>query len=154
MLGALIVLIAGVLAVIDRGWSLGPTVILVVGVGAVLVVVADFPIATRFSADGIERRTLLRRSQRQWGDRSQLTRGRPSILPSRRRLRHAGLVYARPRQRVLLVAQSESLVEFERLVELLTEGGVPWVIDGVPSPSPEVPPTWLYRRKKWRPDGL
>jgi hypothetical protein len=59
--GALIVLTAGVLVVAAVGFRVLPTLVLVAGVVATLIVMVDYPIAVTFDADGLTRRTALRR---------------------------------------------------------------------------------------------
>lgn len=146
----------GVLAVVSAGPGVVPLIVLLIGVGALGVVLLDVPVAATFSADGVERRMMLRRHRVRWGDDDQLTRTRPTLLRAERSLQHGGLVLRRGRRRYLLVDRSESAAEFDALVAVLDGPGGPPGGLGVamlPRPGERIPPTWLYRRRRWRPDA-
>ncbi|MFZ8998922.1 MAG: hypothetical protein ACO225_15080 [Ilumatobacteraceae bacterium] len=153
-LGAGVVASAGSGAVAAVGSRPVPVVLAVAGWVALLAVAVDVPIATRFSERWVERRMLLRRQRSEWRADDRLTRVRPSVLRFERTLQHGGLVLRRGRRRYLLVDRSESAAEFDALVEVLESGPSPVVHLGasmLPRPSDRVPPTWLYRRRRWRP---
>ena len=71
--GAFIVLTAGVLVVAAVGFRVLPTLVLVAGVVATLIVLFDYPIAVTFDSDGLTRRTLLRRQRMRWSAIDQLS---------------------------------------------------------------------------------
>lgn len=136
------------------------SVALTVVTALVLGVVAfDFPVATAFSAGRITRRCLLRRHRLAWDDVTTLTRAADAarmeasaVAGDRRRrvrARPAGLVAVVGRRRYLLVNQSESRAECEALRRHLAEWDVPtaW---SAGLPAEDQPPTWLYRRRRWR----
>lgn len=161
-----VILLAALSAV---AWGGGATVIsvglTVVAVVVLAIVVLDYPIATEFGPVGVVRRCLLRRQRLAWtaidalsrtADRATLEPGPPASSGSRARPRGslggrpAGLVAVVGRRRYLLVNQSESRDECETLRRLLGDWDVPtrWRA-GLPTEAQ--PPTWLYRRRRWRP---
>lgn len=150
-LGAALVLGCGVLALI----AVGPTVIsvafTVLGSALMLGVLLDVPIASRFAPAGIERRALLRHSTLSWDRVSSLTRTRPTLQLSARRLGLGGLVAVAGRRRYLLVDRVEAATEFDAVVDLVERVAPGCDVDGLLRPGPEVPPTWISRRSRWRP---
>ena len=129
--------------------------VFVLGWGAVAVALFDIPIASTFTTHGVQRRTVLRRHRLTWRDGDQLTRARPSLMRAGRSLAHGGLVLRRGRRRYLLVDRAESVAEFDALMRLLVTPGEPCeelASATVPPPAETSPPTWLYRRRAWRPD--
>ena len=149
--GALAVLIGGAFAVGVSGWNLMATSALVIGIALTIIVTFDYPLASTFSTDGVRRRMVLRRPLLEWDAVGQLTRTRPGVTSNMRGLTHGGLVARVGRRRYLLLDRCESLDEFEALELLLVEAAE--LIDTVPRPIASVPPTWLYRRAKWAPEG-
>jgi hypothetical protein len=149
--GALIVLVAGVIVVAAVGFRVLPTLVLVAGVAATLIVLFDYPIAVTFDADGLTRRTLLRRQRMHWSSIDQLSRSRPGVVAGVRKLAHGGLVAVVGRRRYMLVDRCESLDEFaelERILDPIDEG----ILERVPRPHLAAGPTWLYRRARWAPE--
>lgn len=149
--GALIVLTAGVLVVATVGFRVLPTLVLVAGVFATLIVLFDYPIAVTFDADGLTRRTLLRRQRISWSAVDQLSRSRPGVVAGVRKLAHGGLVAVVGRRRYMLVDRCESPDEFaelERILDPIDDG----ILASVPRPHLAAAPTWLYRRARWAPD--
>jgi hypothetical protein len=149
--GALIVLVAGVLVVAAVGFRVLPTLVLVAGVVATLIVLFDYPIAVTFDADGLTRRTLLRRQRLRWSAIDQLSRSRPGVVAGVRRLSHGGLVAVIGRRRYMLVDRCESPDEFaelERILDPIDDR----ILERVPRPHPTAGPTWLYRRSRWAPE--
>lgn len=131
----------------------------VLGVVLLLVLVLDVPIASRFRPDGVERRALLRQHLIEWSTVRQLTRARGKLLSINRfsgdpemRVNRGGLVAVVGKRRYLLVDTAESRDEFDALMALLEEHA-PGLVDEDLMPPPDVPPTYLYRRKRWRPGG-
>lgn len=150
-LGALLLLIAGIIVVGGSGWRFLPTLTLVAGVVLSLVVLLDYPIATSFDAQGVTRRMVLRRHHMSWGRLDQLSRARPGVVAGLRKLGHGGLVGVVGRRRYLLTDRCESSDEFLVLERLLDEVD-PRLLEQVPRPRPGTTPTWLYRRARWAPD--
>ena len=73
--------------------------VLIAGLIATLIVMVDYPIAVTFDADGLTRRTLLRRQRMRWSTIDQLSRSRPGIVAGVRKLAHGGLVAVVGRRR-------------------------------------------------------
>jgi len=151
-LGAGAVFAVGITAVIGSGWTVVPTVVFVVGVLLLVGVGFDYPIATTFTHDRIERRALLRRQAIEWSRVRQLTRTRPGFLAAQRKLHIGGLVAVIGRRRYLLVDQVESGAEFNRLDAIVSGGDGEDALSTVIRPDDAVQPTWTYRRKRWAPD--
>lgn len=153
-LGAVLVAAGGVYGVAVSGFGLLATALLVVGGGLLVVVLWDVPVASTFDAEGVRRHMLLRRQLLRWEPGDVLTRSRPSLVRGEERLRQGGLVLRRGRRRYLLVDKSESPDEFERLLRAVDVEGMPGAEIRLSAPSPPsgAPPTWLYRRRVWRPD--
>ncbi|MGB0112436.1 MAG: hypothetical protein WBP59_04400 [Ilumatobacteraceae bacterium] len=149
-LGALLVLGGGLLAVGVAGWTVFSSLVVMVGVVLCVVVAFDYPVASTFDVEGVTRRMLLRRSTLEWQRVAQLSRTRPGVTSSLRKLSHGGLVAVVGRRRYLLADRCESLAEFEAIESVLVDQ--PDLIDMVPRPVASVEPSWLYRRSKWAPD--
>lgn len=148
--GATALLVAGVVSVVGAGVKVVPVGLLIVGIVLVIGVVVDYPISTRFTVDGIQRRALARRHLIRWTAITALTRARPSIRVAQRGFAPGGLTAVVGRRNYLLVDRVESGGEYDRLESLLRS----WDVDlglGM-RPSDNVVPTWMYRRKRWAPD--
>lgn len=156
LLGGGVLLGGGLFGVATVGFRVVPTVLLVVGTVAVLVMALDYPVATTFTRRGAQRRMLLRRTFIAWDAEGQLTRTRPSLVRQLRKVRHGGLTYRRGRRRILLVDRVESASEFDELIDLLeADDGAASAglgLSMLPRPDENVAPTWLYRRARWRPE--
>lgn len=143
-------------------WGAGVTVIsvaLTVATSALAAITAlDYPIAAEFGPNGVVRRCPLRRHVLAWSNIDALTRTADSAAlehddGSRGRAvrrRPGGLAARVGRRRYLLVNQCESRAEAETLRRLLADWDVPtaW---SAGLPTEDQPPTWLYRRRRWRP---
>lgn len=154
-LGAVALAAAGTYGVIAVGFEFIPTTLLVIGWIFLLTMVFDFPIASRFTSEGVERRMMLRRHHLRWEDVEQLTRTRPTMIKVDRRLEHGSLAAKKGRRRYLLVDRLESADEFDAVVEIVEAKGAAGDHLGasmLPRPGAKVPPTWLYRRRAWRPN--
>ena len=154
LIGAGAVALGGSFGIVAAGPRPVPIVLTVVGWTAVVAVCLDVPVATTFSSTWVERRTVVRRHRTEWRPTDRLTRVRPSVLRFERTVQHGGLVLHRGRRRYLLVDRSESAAEFDELVAVLESGSPSASHLGasmLPRPSDRVPPTWLYRRRRWRP---
>lgn len=152
--GAGLVAAGGTYGVVAAGFNVITTVLFLLGWGLVAIVVFDLPIASTFSPDGVQRRMLLRRQFLSWRPDDVLVRTRPSFVRNEERLRQGGLVLERGRRRYLLVDKAESADEYGALLRVIDVDGTPGseVLFEVPSPPDGAPPTWLYRRRSWRPD--
>jgi len=151
--GALLVLAAGVWAVFGGGVNVISSIVLLIGLGLVAVVLFDYPIASTFSADGVVRRTMLRHQHIAWDRIDQLSRTRPKLLSSFRKLAHGGLVAVMGRRRYLLVDHCESQDEFKEFERIIVDRADEIGLDEVPRPAEGTAPTWVYRRSRWAPDG-
>lgn len=156
--GPAVLLLLAALAWTRDGSNVVPLAI--AGIGAVLLAVLlfDVPVATRFDQAGVERRSPLRRHRIAWDDVRQLTRARGKLLSVNRftgdeelRANRGGLVAVVGRRRYLLVDTAESQEEFEGLMALLDEMA-PALVDADLMPPPDLPPSFMYRRRRWRPD--
>lgn len=150
-----LVALAGTWAVAQAGFGPVPATVCVLGWLLVAVMAFDFPVATTFTADGVQRRMVLRRQWFAWERIDQLTRTRPSLVRLDRRVEHGGLTAKLGRRRYLLVDRCESNDEFDSLLGVLEAAGIEDRIAGMLlRPGEKAPPTWLYRRKRWRPDTV
>jgi len=148
--GAALILLGGSIAVSANGGRLLPILILLGGMILTAGVLFDYPLAATFDRDGVVRRALFRRHRIEWERVDQLTRTRPSIFAMRRQVVQGGLTAAVGKRRYLLTDAVESLDEHEALARLLD--GHEIAFDGLLRPPDDVPPSWLYRRQKWRPE--
>lgn len=154
--GAALVAVAGTFGVITAGFNAITTVLLVAGWSFVAVVVLDLPVASTFDATGVVRRMLIGRRHLAWQPGDALTRARPSLVRHEERLRQGGLVLRRGRRRYLLVDRAESEDEFDAVVAVVDVPGTPGAevdVSALPAPPRSATPTWLYRRRRWRPDA-
>jgi hypothetical protein len=153
--GPLILLMIAALAV-QRG-GVGPIVVLMTAFALILIAILlfDFPVATRFDTHGVVRRMPLRSHHIAWDDIERLSRARGKVLDPRRftdRANRGGLVAVVGRRRYLLVDQAESRQEFDMLAKLLGQVA-PGLVNESLVPPENAPPTYLYRRSRWRPEG-
>jgi len=147
-LGALAVFGVGLSATIASGGATISVIILVLGVVFLATTLFDYPVSSRFDADGVERRALLRRHRISWDRVDQLTRTRPGLRA--RALTPGGLAAKIGRRRYLLVDQCESIAEFDALGEILAARYVELGVDEMLAPHHDADPTWTYRRKRWQ----
>lgn len=147
--GAAMVIVLGMIPLVVNGSSVGGWLLLTVGMLLLLVVFADYPVASEFDADGVTRRPLLRRQRIVWENVDQLTRTRPGIAAAARKLNPGGLSVKVGWRKYLLVDQCESSAEFEELAEMLAASGHDVGLDHLVRPPVGVDPTWTYRRGKW-----
>ena len=150
--GALLVLAAGLWAVAGGGVNVISVIILLMGAALVAVVLFDYPVASTFSADGVVRRTMLRHQHIDWGRIDQLSRTRPKLLASFRKIGHGGLVAVIGKRRYLLVDHCESRDEFKELERITGDRAEEIGLDEVPRPAKGTAPTWVHRLSKWAPD--
>lgn len=152
MLSSVLLLGAGIYALTVAGATAISVVFLAIGVAVSAVTLFDFPLASTFTPWGVERRMLLRRHRMSWHSVDQLTRTRPGLWRIDRGVRHGGLVAVRGRRRYLLVDRAESEDEFDRMLGIAESDGADLASEMLLRPGAGVPPTWLYRRRDWRPD--
>lgn len=153
-IGAGVILLAGVAGVLLGGWRFFPTLVLALGLFLSAVVLFDYPVATRFTAEGFERRMPLRHQRFGWDRVRQLTRARPGVTANLRGLEHGGLAAAVGRRRYLLVDQPESPEEFDVVYALVgDERAHDMGLHNRLRPHDGTNPTWIYRRSKWAPDS-
>ena len=149
--GAMVVFGLGLGGTVSSGGAGFPVVILGIGVMFLLTVLFDYPVASRFTPEFVERRALLRRHKIPWEAVDQLTRARPGLV-GLRNLKPGGLTVKVGRRRYLLVDQSESIAEFDQLGNVLAARYVELGVDEMIPPHAETEPTWTYRRRCWQPD--
>ncbi|WP_394930120.1 hypothetical protein [uncultured Ilumatobacter sp.] len=149
--GATVVFGVGLGGTISSGGAGVPVVILGLGVILLLTVLFDYPIASRFTPEFVERRAVLRRHKIPWEGVDQLTRSRPGLV-GLRNLKPGGLAAKVGRRRYLLVDQCEAIAEFDQLGDVLAARYVELGVDEMIPPHAETEPTWTYRRRCWQPD--
>ena len=148
------ILLGGIVGVLLGGWRFVPVLVLGLGLFLSAVVVLDYPIATRFTAVGLQRRMLLRHQHFDWDQVRQLTRARPGVTGNLRGLEHGGLAAVVGKRRYLLVDQPESPDEFDVVYALIgDERAHDMGLHNRLRPHDGTNPTWIYRRSKWAPDG-
>jgi hypothetical protein len=148
-LGAAIVFVFGLGVTLSSGGAWVPVALLCLGVLFLGSVIFDYPVSSRFTVDGVERRAPLRRHRISWDQVDQITRTRPGIAGGRK-LSPGGLAVKVGRRRYLLVDQCESISEFDALCTLLDERSEALGLDELVLPQTETDPTWTYRRKRWQ----
>jgi len=151
-LGALVVLAAGGYSVSTGGVNGISVVVLTLGLGFVGVVLFDYPVACTFTVGGVTRRMMLRQQRISWDRIDQLSRTRPKLLSSFRKLAHGGLVAVVGKRRYLLVDHCESRDEFNEIERLVGGQADEIGLWEVPRPAKGTDPTWVYRRSRWAPD--
>ena len=124
----------------------------VAGAAVLLGLAIDYPIASTFDQAGVTRRALARRQRLDWGRVRQLSRTRSRGLRKSGGGLPGGLVAVVGRRRYLLVDQPEGGVEYDDLERLLGDQGSRLEIDLVMRPNNDAASTWLYRRRRWRPE--
>ncbi len=149
-LGSALVLAVGLMTIAFNGTSTVSVIITVVGGLFLLGVLFDYPVAATFDRDGLVRHAPLRRHRIDWDDVRQLTRTRPTLRAFRSGAVVGGLTAVVGRRRYLLTNRAESAGEYDLLDEVLDSHELG--VDDLRRPAEEVPPTWLYRRRHWRPD--
>jgi len=147
-MGALVVFGVGLAVTISSGGAPISVIILALGTLLLGTTLFDYPVASRFDAEGVERRALLRRHRLSWDRVDQLTRTRPGLRA--RTLTPGGLAAKVGRRRYLLVDQCESVAEFDELGEILAARYAELGVDEMITPRTDTDPTWTYRRKQWQ----
>lgn len=148
----LLAVLTVVLAIEDvSGW-----VVAVLGVAAISalgVVALDLPVAAVFTADGVTRRAMLRHHHLPWTRVNRLSRHRSGVRGTRLDQPRGGLVAVSGRRRYALVDRMESAMEFDELLEVLGPQAGLLGMGSVARPPDGRSPTWLYRRRRWRPES-
>lgn len=153
--GAVFLTAGGTYGVATVGFNPMTTILFVFGWISLAVVSFDVPVAATFSAEGVRRRTPLRTQFLRWQPGDALTRGRPSLVRREGTVRQGGLVLWRGKRRYMLVEQVESRDEHAAVIRIVDTEGTPGALvdlSGAVSPPEDAAPTWLYRRRRWRPD--
>ncbi|MGA1034316.1 MAG: hypothetical protein ACO3VI_03290 [Ilumatobacteraceae bacterium] len=140
----------GAWAVASVGFKAVPTVILILGVALAVVVFFDLPLASRIDEIGVERRALLRRHRLGWERVRAVSRGRPAVSIRKRSLDPGPLVAVVGRRRYMVIDQTESLEEYQRIIEILRGLGRDDDAELLLPPPEQRPPTWTYRRSHWQ----
>jgi hypothetical protein len=152
--GGGVILLGGLVGVSLGGFRFFPTFLLVLGLFLSAVVVFDYPVATRFTTAGLERRMMLRHQNFPWDRVRQLTRARPGLARGLRGLEHGGLAVVVGKRKYLLVDQPESPEEFDVVYALVGEERAHDMgLHNRIRPHDGTNPTWIYRRSKWAPDS-
>lgn len=147
-----VILLAVAIGVLTQAVNIVGVVIAGLAFVGAVVVLFDMPIASTFDADGVERHTPLRRHRLAWSDIEEVQRARRSL----RRPggdRSTGLVAIRGIRHTLLVDRTEGRREYEDLEAAIGEPTFSDVFLDVGAPPENRTPTWMYRRRKWRPEG-
>jgi hypothetical protein len=144
--------IAGLLGALSSDFNPVPVVLMVIGLILVGVMVFDFPVSSRFTALGVQRRMILRRQTFAWSDETRVSRSRPSVVKLTQRLEHGGLALVKGRRRYLLVDRPEGVAEFDAMRKIIDAGDFDVGQDFLLRPGDKVAPTWMYRRRKWQPE--
>lgn len=132
------------------GFRVIPSMLLIVGVMLAAVVLFDLPIASRIDVHGIERRALLRRHRINWSAIRAISRGRPAMKIRSRSLDPGPLVAVVGRRRYMVIDQTESIEEYQRLIALLRTLERDDDVELLLSPPESRPPTWTYRHRRWQ----
>ena len=152
--GGSTLLALGVLGFVAGGVNVIPIVLFVAGAVFVLITLFDYPIRATFSADGVERKAVLRRQRLAWEDVRELSRLRPRRAGPWRPPAMGGLLAHVGRRRYLLVDQLESPLEFDAVVAVVGEETAERLtLDTMSRPPDDTNPTWIYRRSRWAPDS-
>lgn len=149
--GAIVVFAFGLGVTLASGGATIPVGIVVLGAILLLTVLFDYPVASRFTPEFVERRAILRRQTIAWERVDQITRARPALV-GLRNLRPGGLTAKVGRRRYLLVDQCEAITEFDHLGEVLSDRYAALGMDEMIPPHAETDPTWTYRRRRWQPE--
>jgi hypothetical protein len=145
----------GSVAVGTGGLRAFPLLLVVLGTVLMLVVLVDYPHRVTVDRTGVSRHTLLRTQRLGWDQLVAMERTRPATSTVVRNATDrrsdpqvsGGLVARGPgRRRWLLTDRVESRIEYDRLVQLVSELGQPVEI-GAARPHAEAVPTFLYRRR-------
>ncbi len=112
-LGVVCLLAIAVAVAVNNGFGVIPLIVMIAAVGSALVVLFDMPLSTSVDAEGVVRRTPLRRQRIAWDDIDRLQRmRRVSLIP---RVASKGLVAMRGPRQVLLCDRTESAFQFEEM---------------------------------------
>jgi len=145
--------VATIAMVRGDGFSVGATIVLVLGLILAYVALFDLPVQCRFASDGIERRCLLRRHRIDWDSVIALRRASGSVVRGHRleganrlSVGMGGLAATVGRHRYMLVNHVESRDEYTELSSALASWAPTVPIAAAPPPE-SAPPTWLYHRR-------
>lgn len=159
--GLLTAYVGGALAVVivvflfaDYGVTTVSVVLGLIALALLAVVVFDVPISAEFTDEGVTRRALGRRHHLPWIRIDRLERMRVGVLRTSRS-RGGGLVARIGSRRYVLVDRMEGPIEFDDLRAVLgRDRADAFGLTRELRPPDDRSPTWLYRRRVWRPDGI
>jgi hypothetical protein len=154
ILGAGMLAVLGVAALVTAGPGWFPIALAIAGAGSVVVVLVDLPIASTFDAAGVTRRAMLRHQHLGWSTVTRLRRHRVGLWRTRRSGPSGGLVAESGRRTYLLVDVMENGFEYDRLVAAVGPSAERLGLTADQRPPDDQPPTWLHRRDHWRPEGF
>ena len=153
MLGlAILIFFAGALLVAN-GLTAVSGIVAVAAIGAAVVMLFDMPIATRFEGGVIERLTPLRRRRVSLDTYDRFGRMRRAFRRPGSGASSTGLVAMRGRRQTLLVDRMEGHLEHQMLRSVLGEFDADRLLHDVLPPPLNRTPTWVGRRRRWRPEG-
>jgi hypothetical protein len=141
------------LLLVDTGWNLLSGLMSAVALALVALVLFEMPVSSEFTTEGVTRRSIARHHHLAWEDLTAVRRLRMGFIGSRERSRGGGLVAQRGRRTHALVDSMESTEEFEAFRKLLGDYTDDLRMHEVRKPPEGRPPTWLYRRSKWKPES-
>lgn len=119
VLGALIVAGFAVMLLVVGGVTVASVIVGVLALLLAGVVAFDLPLSARFTRDGVERRSMLRRQTIPWVRVRRLSRLRSGIWRTFRAEVRGGLVADVGGRSYLLVDRTESPIEFDELRRVL-----------------------------------
>jgi hypothetical protein len=79
-----------------------------------------------------------------------VSRGRPAVSIRKRSLDPGPLVAVVGRRSYMVIDQTESLEEYQRIIEILRGLGRDDDAELLLPPPEQRPPTWTYRRSHWQ----
>jgi hypothetical protein len=153
-LGAGIMMSFAIALLVTTGINVVTAVLTVIGLVLIGVVLFDQPIASEFRKDGVVRRAPLRHHWLPWSEVTRLSRMRVGVLRTQRNGRGGGLTAEVGRRTYPLVDRMESAIEFDDLRRMFgAEQAEVLRLTDQRRPPDGRSPTWLYRRREWRPES-
>ncbi|WP_420453362.1 hypothetical protein [Ilumatobacter sp.] len=153
LIGAASLVAIAVVVVAVNGATIPSVVLAVAACAAAGYVAWSVPLATAFDERGATRRTLVRRHLVEWGDVDELTRLTRRSVARRSSSSSVGLAARVGGRTLLLVDRTEGSAEHARLRSIASAHLSSERIDDLDPPPPERTPTWVGRRRRWRPEG-
>ena len=153
VLGAFAMAAVTIAVIWTDGWSWYSAVLALVSVALAGVVTFDLPIASEFTAEGVTRRSIGRHHHLEWDEVQRLERLRVGVFRTRRDRAGGGLVARIGHRRYTLVDTIESPLEFDAVRRAMGERAEVLGLTDDLRPKEGSSPTWIYRRRHWRPDS-